>query len=197
MRSAGAGRVLTVGVVVAALVWSGAGTAGATPPAGGGVTVTNDDYALAALPSAEVPGMTVFLDVFATEDRAPFADLEVFVGEYECVTGEEDSIPATMATLESATAAGTLPLTCGSSTADEVTGTAVVEEVVWDGEGPLRYEVIPPGPGVRCLLVVVAREAAVKGTVHVTIPDLGIDAEASGERGELRHVTGICPPART
>lgn len=187
---------MTVGVVAAALGWSGAATAGATPPAGGGVTVTNDDYALAALPSAEVPGMTVFLDVFAPEDRAPFADLEVFVAGYECVTGEEDNIPATVRTLTFASTAGTLPLACSSPTGPDVSGTAVVEGVVWDGEGPLRFEVIPPGPGVRCLLSVIAREAAVTGTVQVTIPELRIDAEATGERGELRHVTGICPPAR-
>ena len=196
MRSPRAGRVLTVGAVVVALAWSTAGTAGATPPAGAGVTVTNDDYALAALPSAEEPDMTVFLDVFATEDRAPFADLEVFVAGYECVTGEEDSIPATVATLEAASTAGTLPLTCGSPTGSDVTGQAVVEGVAWDGEGPRRYEVIPPGPGVRCLLLVAAREATVTGTVQVTIPDLMIDAEATGERGELRHVTGICPQLR-
>ncbi len=195
MRSRRAGRALTVAAVAAGLAWTGAGTAAAGPPTGGGVTVTNDDYGLAALSSAEVPGLTVFLDVFAPGDRSPFADLEVFVAGYECVTGEEDSIPATVQALESASAAGTLPLTCSSPTG-EVTGEAVVQDVVWDGEGPLRSEVIRPGPGVRCVLFVVAREATVTGTVQVTIPDLGIDAEATGERGELRHVTGICPPAR-
>ncbi|MGY1637525.1 hypothetical protein ACI78V_12835 [Geodermatophilus sp. SYSU D00742] len=197
MRSTGTGRVLTVGVVVTALAWVGTGTAAATPHAGPGVTVTNDDYALAALSSAEVPDLAVFLDVFASADREPFADLEVFAAGYECVTGAEDAVPATMETLESASATGTLPLDCASPTGDPVTGEAVVQDVGWDGEGSLLPpEVIPPGPGVRCLLFVLTREATVTGTVRVTIPGLGIDADATGDRGQLRHVRGICPPER-
>jgi hypothetical protein len=70
----------------------------------------------------------------------------------------------------------------------------VVVTLAWSAAGTAGAT--PPGPGVRCLLFVTAREATVTGTVQVTIPDLMIDAEATGERGELRHVTGICPPLR-
>lgn len=188
------GRALTAGTA-ATLVWVTAGTAAAAPPAGRAITVTHDGYALAALTSAEVPDLTVYLDVFDPGDRAPFADLEVFVSGFECVTGEEDSIPATMRTLRAADASGTLPLSCSSPAGETVLGEAVVVGVAWAGEGRLPPpEVIPRGPGVLCTLVVSTRDASVAGTVRVVVPDLGVDATATGDRGQLRHVTGICLP---
>ena len=170
------------------------GTATAGPPEGHGLTITQDGYALTALASAD-GALLVHLDVFDPLDRAPFADLEVFVAGYECVTGEEDSVPATMRTLRSASAVGTLPLTCGSEEGT-VTGTAVVEGVTWQATGRPVTDVVPPSAGDPRLRTTVTRQAAVAGSVRVSVPGLGVDTVATGDAGELRSVTTVPVPGR-
>jgi hypothetical protein len=93
------------------VTWSGAGTAAAEPPSDPGPSRSTTGSAAAVLSSES--GLTVFLDAFAPPSEASFARLEIFVVGFECVT--EESIPAELDDLESASAEGELILTCGSA----------------------------------------------------------------------------------
>jgi hypothetical protein len=185
-----AARFLVTGVLAAALTWSGAGTVGAAPPSDPGPSRSTTGSATAVLSGPE-SGLTVFLDAFAPPGEASFARLEIFVAGFECLT--EESVPAELDGLDSASAGGELTLICGSPQG-EVTALADVE-VVWEGTGRVARTTLA-GPGRICVVQIRAREATVTGTVEVTIPELEIQETAVPEFGELRLATELCPPRR-
>jgi hypothetical protein len=144
-----------------------------------------------AVLSEPASGVTVFLDAFAPPEEPSFAGLEIFVSGYECLT--EESVPAELDGLDSASAEGELTLTCGSPQG-EVTAYAEVD-VAWEGTGRTTRTALA-GPGRPCLVKIRTREATVTGTVKVEIPELGIEETAVPEFGELRVATELCPPGR-
>jgi hypothetical protein len=183
-------RTVVVGALAASLAWSGAGTAAAARPSDPGPSRSTTGSAMAVL-SEEPSGLTVFLDAFTPPGEPSFARLEIFVAGHECLT--ENSIPATLDGLESASAEGRLTLTCGSAQGD-VTAVADVD-VAWEGAGRTTRTTLA-GPGRNCVVKIRTREATVTGTVEVSVPELGIEETAAPEVGELRLATELCPPLR-
>jgi hypothetical protein len=183
-------RPLVVGALVAALAWSGTGTAAAARPSDPGPSRSTTESAMAVLSEA-TSDVVVFLDAFTPPGEPSFARLEIFVAGYECLT--EDSVPADLDGLESAAAVGALTLTCGSARGN-MTAFADVD-VAWQGTGRSTRTTLA-GHGRNCVQRIRTREATVTGTVEVTVPELGIDETAVPEFGELRLATELCPPRR-
>jgi hypothetical protein len=135
-------------------------------------------YASVFLTGADV---FVAFDVFSPEGQDPFGKGEFFVLGYDCLT--EEQVPATVDGLESATAGGTLALTCGyhgegvPPGPPEVSGTAIVE-LVWAGEGAVTEQDLG-GPGSSCVGRLQVRSARVSGSVHLEVPALGVDVVAT------------------
>ena len=193
MRKQTSVRSVTTGALAAAMAWAGTGTAAAAPPEDRGPERTATSYATAVLTGTETD-MAVFFDVYAPEGDPAFGILEVFVDGYECLT--EDRVAATVDGLESATAAGTLDLVCGSPDG-EYAGTATVVDLRWIGEGEIeRYTVA--GRIFSCSGFGEQRRADVTGSVTVEIPGLGIDESTAADDtySRLTYVEGICPPGR-
>jgi hypothetical protein len=191
MISSMTARVLTAGALAAALAWGGTGTAIAAPPEGTGPVRSTDGSAFAVLSTSAEPELGIILDVFDPQDQPAFAGLDVFFGAYECQT--DAPIPATLDGVDSASAAGTLSVTCGGVGVPEVTGYAEVD-VQWTGEGRISRSTVA-GPQF-CVSRTQAREAEVTGTVRLVIEALGVDVVTTPEFGELRLTRSICPPSR-
>lgn len=184
----------TSGLVVAALATAlcvtacdGQPPAGAPPaasstsasvppsPAPGGGTA---GYASAFLGAGGASGsddVFVHASVWAPPGEAAFANGEFFVLGYDCLT--EESVPATVDGLDSASARGSLALTCGSHTQEgEVTGTAELD-LSWTGHGPVRRQTVA-GAESSCSEDLSDRHAVVTGEVHLVVPALGYDGVA-------------------
>ncbi|MGY1665583.1 hypothetical protein [Geodermatophilus sp. SYSU D00696] len=154
----------------------------ATPTATPTASVPADDggtgYASAFLGAGGTSGsddVFVHLTVFAPPGTDAFGNGEFFVLGWDCLT--EQTVPAAVDGLDSATARGELALTCGSHThPGEVTGTAVVD-LTWTAEGPVAEHTVT-GPGGTCPERLTDRHAVVTGQVRLVVPDLGYDGVA-------------------
>ena len=133
----------------------------------------------------------VHASVWAPPGEEPFANGEFFVLGYDCLT--EQTVPATVDGLESATARGELALTCGSHTAEgEVTGTAVLD-LTWTAEGEVRQHTIE-NPDGTCAEEISERHAVVRGEVHLVIPELDYDGVATSLADDDDSVSrGVSP----
>jgi hypothetical protein len=118
----------------------------------------------------------VHVSVWAPPDAEPFANGEFFVLGYDCLT--EETVPAAVDGLGTASAGGELPLTCGSHTHEgEITGTAVLD-LTWTAQGPVEQHTVESTDG-SCAEDLSVRHAVVTGQVHLVLPALGYDGVAT------------------
>ncbi len=118
----------------------------------------------------------VHVSVWAPPDAEPFANGEFFVLGYDCLT--EETVPAAVDGLGTASAGGELPLTCGSHTHEgEITGTAVLD-LTWTAQGPVEQHTVESTDG-SCAEDLSVRHAVVTGGVHLVLPALGYDGMAT------------------
>ena len=183
-------RGLTVLLLAGATIWAAAG------PAAAGVTRSTLGLASVFLtnPDPAGPEILVPFDVFAPEGVDAFGRGEIFVLGFECVT--EDAVPATVDGLASASAQGELAYVCNSPT-DSVTGTATVD-LAWIADGRTR-RVTTAGPFSPCVTHLQIRHATVTGSVHILIPDLGVDVTATSpgdDDDSVRQERSLCHPSR-
>jgi hypothetical protein len=178
---------LVIGTALAAVGCAAEATGGgATPTAAPTSSPTSQEpvddgstgYASAFLGAGGASGsddVFAHVTVWAPSGQDAFANGEFFVLGYDCLT--EQTVPATVAGIDSATARGELALTCGSHQADgAVTGTAVID-LVWTAEGPVRAHSVSNSAGT-CTEEISDRHAVVAGTVHLVVPALGYDGVA-------------------
>jgi hypothetical protein len=196
----GTTRALTVLAAATAVSWAGAGAATAAPSEPG-IIRSSYDYASVFIVEGDV-----FSDfnVYAPPGQQPFARGEFSVLGYDCFP--DNDVAAEIDPLTSATAAGTLHVTCywhgdwEDPNAPEVLmaeGTVSVD-LTWSAEGRVT-RMTTAGPYTECVGHLQIRHATVTGGVQVVIPDLGFDqfATAPGDNDDtLRHEEMICRPQR-
>ena len=180
------GRVATAGVLTTVLACAAAGPAAA----GDGPARTTSGSTSAFLWTGSDDGPGVFFDLFQPPGQDAFANLEVFVGAYECLTpgpvpAEFDPVAGT------ASATGSLELSCNGFDLPEATGEATFALTFTPGEQTLFRGVDVDG---RCLTRSWVRDAGVTGTVTVEVPDLGLSAETVTREAEFRVDDRVCIP---
>lgn len=193
-------RPLAAGALAAALTCGGTGTATAAPPTDGLRTVT--DYATTVL-SAEKDDVRVFAYIQAERGSAPVPAVDVYVQGYACST--DDPVTATIEELASATALGTLDLTCTyivdpenppEGPIPDVTGTAYVD-LAWTGTGTATRIKLHATTD-HCVGRILDRQAVVSGGVRVVVPALEVDVLATSAPdnpdSDLRYEAVVCPP---
>jgi hypothetical protein len=183
-------RALTGTVLAIATSWVLA------TPASAEVTRSTTGYASVFLTHETAGEVDVFVpfDVFAPEGIDAFGRGEVFVQGFECTT--EDSVPATVDGLSSATAGGTLDLVC-SSPEREVTGHAEID-LVWTADGPVE-RTTTAGRFSPCVTHLQVRHAAVTGSMTIVIPDLGVGVVVTppgDDDDSIRQEHSLCHPSR-
>ena len=194
------GWALTVTALATAASWAGSAAA-AAPPSDPGPTRYSNDYASVFIVEGDV-----FSDfnVYAPEGQQSFARGEFNVLGYECLP--DNAVAAMIDPLTSATAVGTLQVTCfwpgdwDAPNAPAVLTAAGTVDVglSWEAEGPVT-RMTTAGPSSSCVAHLQIRHAQVAGSVRVNIPDLGFtqSATAPGDNDDtLRHEEAICRSQR-
>ena len=180
------GRVAAAGVLTTVLACTGTGPAAA----GTGPVRTTSGSAFAFLWTGSDDGPGVFFDLFQPPGQDAFANLEVFVGSYECLT--QGPVPAQFDPVAgTASASGTLELSCNGADVPEATGQATFDLTFTAGDTTLFRGV---DPGGRCVTRSVVRDADVAGTVTVEVPDLGLSAETVTREAQFRVDDRVCIP---
>lgn len=197
MGPARTARTFAATLLAGTAIGTAAGPAAAAPPGGAlpegrGVQEEVTGSAFASLGSAG-SDLGVFLSVFQPPGEPAFALPEVFVAGYECFLGE--FVDATLDGLDEATAWGTTTLQCSGDGLPD-TEAVVDVDVRWTGVGRTMRTVVA-GPHFPCVSRTAIREAEISGSVHVSIPDLGIDTTVTEGFGDVRRTRSVCPPGRS
>lgn len=196
-------RALTTGLLATAMTCAGGSAATAATLPDNGVSRSTAGYAFTFLGSSDV---FVPFDVFAPSGADAFGIAEIYVNGYECFA--QNTVPATVDGLTSATAKGDMALECSLHIGPDdppppagvpltVQGSAQVD-LAWSGEGQVE-RITVAGRYATCVARMQVRHAVVTGQVRVTIPDLGIDQSAvtlGDDDDSLRYEEVVCPPER-
>jgi hypothetical protein len=188
-------RILTALVAATAVGWAVAGPAAAAPAAA--ATEERIDFASATLDGTDPgSGRTVHgvLSVFDPPGEDPFATTDFFVGAesgiaYECITDQR--VPARMAALRYAGAAGVLRMECNSPVGLPTRSGYALVGVHWRGEGPVESLVFQREPCTEHLDI---RHAAVTGGVQLVVPGVAVTEVMPHDHpaDELRTQVIVC-----
>ena len=197
-------RIVAAGAVAAGLVWVGAGTAAADPPADRGKVFPTEGAAYASLPSPDGT-FYVHLSVFDKPGDGATAGVEVF-GTYG--TGEDDYyecfdstlIGATLDGLDGATAAGSSTLVCSGPNLGGDGTAHVTVDATWDPYGKVDRSVVRV-PGDPCISLNKQRAATVEADFSVSISLPGLEeitatVEDGSGFGDVRVLRSVCPRGR-